>query len=334
MKKVSVLITSVNVKDILELNLNNLKKLLDLGQNLEVIVTDNDSTDGTTEMIKDKFQFVKLLHSPNYGLANAFNMSAKAATGEYLLLLGEDAFPDEKCIPGLLEYCESHPEVGLATAKLLMRDGKPDLDVHRRFPTPLSSFARLFMLSKLFPQSNFFNSYFMIDQDHSKEHEIEMCITHFMFIPKKVFEEVGGFDDKNYFVFGEDADLCYKIKLSGYKLMYLPQFTAEHWKGSSIGTRESTSKDVSIKSLAWKNFVHLNSTRAMRIFAHKHYVNKYPYVLLSLMDLGSYILLFQRQLTETVKHIRRFGLNYLNDDYTKKTKSLFNERFGTKKSPD
>ena len=327
MKKVSILIANTNTGHVLRENLTNLKSLIDKGQNLEVIVTDNESNDGSAEMVRTEFPWVILKSTPNYGLANACVIAAAAATGEYYLFLGEDGFPREHTIPGLIEYMDAHPEVGLATAKLVLRDGSLDMDVHRRFPTPWSSFTRLFMLSKLFPKTPSFNTYFMMDKDHTKEHEIEMCITHFMFIPARVYKEIGGFDDKNYFVFGEDADICYKIAQAGYKLMYLPQFEAGHYKGTSFGTRKS-SQDISIKSLAWKNFIHLNSTRAMRVFAHKHYKGKYPMPLIWFMDFGSYVLQAQRQLTEVYKHIKRHGFTAFNDEYTKGSRARLKERFG------
>lgn len=327
MKKVSIIITNTNTGHILEKNLENLKELLDKGQNLEVIVSDNESNDGSADMIKEKFPWVILNSTPNYGLANGCRIGAASATGDYLLFLGEDGFPRESTCPGLVDYMEANPDVGLATARLVLRDGSPDMDVHRRFPTPWSSFARLFMLSKIFPKSKTFNGYFMIDQDHTKEHEIEMCITHFMFIPRKVYDEIGGYDAENYFVFGEDADICYRIRKAGYKLMYLPQFEAGHYKGASFGTRKS-SQDVSVKSLAWKNFIHLNSTRAMRVFVNKFYKNKYPAPLLWFMKFGSYALQAQRQSTEFFKHIKRHGFTAFNDDYTKASRVRLKEKFG------
>jgi GT2 family glycosyltransferase len=328
MKKVSVLIANTNSCSVLRECLKNLDELVHKKkQNLEVIVTDNNSNDGSSEMVKKEFPWVKLQSTPNYGLANCCVLGADAATGDYLLFLGEDGFPKEKAIPGLIKYMDEHPEVGLATARLVLRDGSPDMDVHRRFPTPWSSFARLFMLSKIFPKSKLFNSYFMIDQDHSKEHEIEMCITHFMFIPRHIYDEVEGFDHKNYFVFGEDADICYKIKRSGYKLMYLPQFEAGHYKGISFGIRKET-QDISVKSLAWKNFIHLNRSRAMRVFVKKFYRDKYPTPMIWFMILGSYVLQIQRQASEVYKHIKRHGFTAFNDDYTKDSRARLKERFG------
>jgi len=327
MKKVSVIISNTNTRDVLKECLSNLTYLVrECGQNIEVIVVDNKSNDGSAEMVKSEFPNVKLIVTPNYGLANGCNLGAKEASGDFLLFLGEDGFPREHTLPGLIEYLESHQDVGLATARLVLRDGSPDLDVHRRFPTPWSAFARLFMLSKIFPKSTRFNGYFMIDKDHSKEHEIEMCITHFMFIPRHVFDEVKGFDDDNYFVYGEDADICYKIKEKGYKLMYLPQFEAGHYKGASMGTRKETS-DIAVKTLAWKNFMHFNSTRAQRVFVRKFLVGKYHPFVIAFMLFGTYVLEIQRQAYETYKHIKKYGFKYINDDYTRISKLSLEQRF-------
>lgn len=327
MKKVSIIISNTNTRDVLKECLENLDRLTHkLNQNLETIVVDNNSNDGSEDMVKKEFPWVKLVMTPNYGLAFGVNLGAKEATGEYLLFLGEDGFPRDDTIPGLVEYMDEHPEVGLSTARLVTRDGMPDLDVHRRFPTPWSSFARLFLLSKIFPKSKLFNSYFMMDRDHSKEHEIEMCITHFMLIPRNIFDEVGAYDDENYFVFGEDADMCYKIKNKGYKLMYLPQFECGHYKGVSFGTRKETA-DIAPKPLEWKNFMHYNSTRAMRVFVSKFYENKYPKPLIWFMILGSHILYVQRIVSETFKHLRRHGFDALSNEYTKDSKARLKERF-------
>ena len=327
MKKVSVVISNTNTRDVLNECLTNLVHLADdLNQNIEIIVVDNKSVDGSADMVKNSFPSVKLISTPNFGLANGCNKGAKASTGEYLLFLGEDGFPNEQTIPGLISYFEEHPEVGLATAKLLLRDGTPDMDVHRRFPTPLSAFSRLFMLSKIFPKSKKLNSYFMNDMDHSTEHEIEMCITHFMFIPKRVFNEINGFDDQNYFVYGEDADICYKIKEHGYKLMYLPQFEAGHYKGVALGNRKE-SKDISKKTLAWKNFMNSNATRAQRVFIRKFLTKKYNRFTITAMILATYILEVQRSVAETIKHIKTQGLKNLNDEYTKLTKLVLQQRF-------
>lgn len=328
MKKVSIIISNTNTRDVLRECLKNLDELIRKDkQNLEVLVADNNSDDGSPEMVRKEFPWVTLISTPNYGLANGCNLGADKATGEFLLFLGEDGFPRKNTIPGLIDYMEEHPEVGLATARLVLRDGSPDMDVHRRFPTPASSFARLFMLSKIFPKVKMFNTYFMLDQDHSKEHEIEMCITHFMFIPRHVFDEVEGYDDKNYFVYGEDADICYKIKQAGYKLMYLPQFEAGHYKGVSFGTRKETA-DIAPKALAWKNFMHFNSTRAMRVFVKKFYKDKYPAPLVWFMIIGSRILQIQRQSSEVVKHLKRHGFEALDNEYTKDSRARLKERFG------
>ncbi|NMB69906.1 glycosyltransferase family 2 protein [candidate division WWE3 bacterium] len=327
MKKVSVIVSNTNTRDVLHECLENLRHLIeDCEENLEVIVVDNKSNDGSADMVKKDFPQFKLIVSSNYGLANGCNRGAEIASGDYYLFLGEDGFPREGTLPAMVDYMENHKDVGLATARLVLRDGTPDLDVHRRFPTPGSAFARLFMLGKIFPKSAKFNGYFMLDKDHSKEHEIEMCITHFMLIPKNVFTQVNGFDDQNYFVYGEDADMCYKIKESGYRLMYLPQFEAGHYKGASMGTRKET-VDIAIKTLAWKNFMHFNATRAQRVFVKKFLQNKYSPIVIAFMIFGTYVLEVQRQTTETIKHLKKYGFKYIDDDYTRLSKLTLKQKF-------
>ncbi len=288
MKKVSVLIANNNTKDVLKLCLENLK---DSYENLEVVVADNDSSDGSAEMVEKEFTRVKLLKLPNNGLAFALNKCFEAATGDYYLYLGTDAFPKENTIKGLVDYFEepSHAGVGAATVKLLLRSGVQDMDGHRGFPTPFASMSHFLGLDKLFPKSETFARYFMTYEDLEKEHEIDTCITHFLFVSAKAAQKVGKWDDKTFFLYGEDIDYCYRIKEAGFKIMYLPQFRAEHWKGVTIGIRKE-SQDVAMRvpvvkfrdrELTLGKFrVELQrlSTNAMELFYRKHYNNKYPLI--------------------------------------------------------
>lgn len=288
MKKVSVLIANNNTRDVLKLCLENLK---DSYENLEVVVADTDSSDGSAEMVGKEFSWVKLLKLPNNGLAFALNKCFETATGDYYLYLGTDAFPKEGTIKGLVDYFEelSHADVGAATVKLLLRSGAQDMDGHRGFPTPFVSMSHFLGLDKLFPKSKTFARYFMTYEDPEKEHEIDTCITHFLFVPAKVTRKVGRWDDKTFFLYGEDIDYCYRIKEAGFKIMYLPQFRAEHWKGVTIGIRKE-SQDVAMKvpvvkfrdrELTLGKFrVELQrlSTDAMELFYRKHYSNKYPLI--------------------------------------------------------
>jgi GT2 family glycosyltransferase len=285
MKRISVIIVTVNVREILRLSLENLK---DIYENLEVIVCDNDSQDNTAEMVANDFAWIKLLKLPNNGLAYAQNEALKIATGDYILYLGPDGFPTKDTLNGLVEYFELHHDVGAATVKLLLRSGDQDMDAHRGLPTPWASLTHFLQLDKLFPKNKLFAQYFMTYEDLSKEHEIGACISHFLFVRKEAQEKIGLWDSDLYFLYGEDIDFCYRVKLAGYKLMYLPQFTAQHWKGVSIGIRD-VSKDVASKVKLimfrgkkipqdeFKVYLHKLRADAMKNFYNKFLVHKYPF---------------------------------------------------------
>ena len=287
-KKVSVLIVNTNTKDVMKLCLENLK---DSYENLEVVVADNASSDGSAEMVETEFPWVKLLRLPNYGLAFALNKCLEVATGEYYLYLGTDGFPKEGAIKGLVEYFEApeHADVGAAAVKLVLRSGIQDMDGHRGFPTPFVSMTHFLGLDKMFPKSKTFAGYFMTYEDLDKEHEIDTCITHFLFVSGKATQKVGKWDEETFFLYGEDIDYCYRIKKAGFKLMYLPQFRAEHWKGVTIGIRKETQdvamrvpivkfRDQEVTLGKFRVELQKLSTNAMELFYRKHYFKKYPLI--------------------------------------------------------
>lgn len=285
MKKVSVFIVNLNTSGVLRLCLDNLK---DSYGNLEVIVADNSSTDGSPEMIKTEYPWVKLLELQNYGLSHALNKCIERATGDYHLYLGSDAFPDKQTIKGLVDYFENTAasDIGAASVRLFLRNGKQDMDGHRGFPTPWVSLFHFMKLDKLFPRSEIFGKYFMSYKNLNTEHEIDMCITHFFFVPASVTSKVGKWDEENFFLYGEDVDYCYRIKQAGFKIMYLPQFTARHWKGVTVGIRKET-KDVAMSARqikfsgkdmslgAFRVEIQKMSTDAMEMFYRKHLSSKY-----------------------------------------------------------
>jgi GT2 family glycosyltransferase len=166
--------------------------------------------------------------------------------------------------------------VGIATAKLVLRDGRIDWDAHRGFPTPWAALTHFTGLNRLFPRSKIFNRYFLGDKDLAEPHEIDLCISHFMFVRKEIFSVIGPWDE-DFFLYGEDVDLCYRTKAAGYKVMYLPQFQVVHYKGASVGVRQQT-QDVSTASPETRVRAAKLSTRAMELFYTKHLVKQYPRV--------------------------------------------------------
>lgn len=276
MQKVSVIINNYNTKDTLRECLTNLFN--DNYENIEVIVWDNASTDGAPQMVTSEFPTVNLLASKkNKGVSFGYNRAFEVASGEYILYIGSDAFPKKEVIIGLVEYMNLNPQVGLSTAKLVTRDGSLDMDAHRGFPTPWTAATHFSRINRIFKKSRIFNQYFREYEDFAKPHEIDACISHFMFVPKKVVEQIKGWDE-DYFVYGEDIDFCYRIKMAGYKIMYLPQFEVLHYKGTSVGLRKTTA-NLSKASVDTKIRMSKASTSAMKIFYKKHYSSKYPKIL-------------------------------------------------------
>jgi len=279
MPKVSVIIVNFNTVTVLRDCLLNLK---DKYSNLEVIVVDNASVDGSAALVESQFSWVKLIkNDKNYGLSVASNKGLQMATGDYLLYMGTDAFPEQNTIEGMVSYMEKNPKVGIATCKLVMRDGNLDMDAHRGFPTLWTSITYFTKLSKIFPKSKLFNRYFQGWQNLDVPHEIDLCISHFMLIRRSVFKDLVSWNEE-FFVFGEDVDLCYRAKRAGWKIMYLPQWTALHYKGTGIGIRK-TSSDISPASEETKKRMMYERSRARKLFYEKYFLKGYPKVLVRLV---------------------------------------------------
>lgn len=293
MKKLSIIIVSYLTCEILEDCLKNLHNIVAHTIDVEIIVVDNDSSDGSADMVAEKFKDVILIRSQNKGLAAGSNKGLEVATGEFILYLGSDAFPERDTIKGMLDYMTLNPSVGVSTCKLVTRDGNLDMDAHRGFPTPWASITHFTRINKLFPKSSLFNQYFLGNKNFNKPHEIDLCISHFMLIRHEVFTKIGNWDE-DFFLFGEDVDFCYRVKQAGYKIMYLPQWTALHYKGASVGTRKTT-QDVAKTPKAWRKKMRIQTVTSMKLFYDKHYKNKYPWYITGFVLMAVNVLgLFRR----------------------------------------
>jgi hypothetical protein len=247
---------SYNVRGFLENLLASLRRSLE-GISSEIIVIDNSSDDDTVEFIRREFPEVKLIENRvNVGFGKANNQGVKVASGEYLLVINPDAIVQEDTVTEMAGFMAAHPDAGAVSCKVLNADGTLQKGCRRGFPTPWVAFTKISGLSLLFPGTRVFGQYNLTYLNPEEIREVEAISGSFMFIPRKVFLEVGGFDE-DYFMYGEDIDLCYKIRKAGYKVYYNPQTTAIHFKGES--TRRSN----------------INHTyefyRAMKVFVEKRY---------------------------------------------------------------
>lgn len=284
MPRISIIIANYNTRDLLDKCLTNLNAECPV---CDVIVVDNASTDGSADMVAQKYSHVILLaKDQNLGIAKSYNLGLQRATGDYILFLGTDAYPTNNTLVELATYLDKHPEIGIATCKLITASGGLDWDAHRGFPTPWAALTHFSSLNKLFPKSRIFNQYFLGYEDLTKPHEIGMCISHFMFVRKQVFEKVITWDER-YFVFGEDVDFCYRVKEAGWKIMYLPMWEVIHLKGGGIPRKGTVNiQNASTQSKEAQERVRKETTRAMKLFYDTHYSTKYPKIVTNIVLLG------------------------------------------------
>ncbi|MAQ69796.1 MAG: glycosyl transferase family 2 [Flavobacteriales bacterium] len=255
----SIIIVNYNVKHFLHQCLKSIersKKNIDV----EIFVVDNNSVDGSINMIQNEFPDVKLIaNEKNTGFATANNQAIKKAQGEYILLLNPDTLIEENTLHETIIFFKKHKEAGALGVKMI--DGNGDFlpESKRSLPSPSIAFYKIFGLSFLFPKSKKFGKYHLNYLDKEKTHEIDVISGAFFMTRKKILDEIGLLDEK-FFMYGEDIDLSYRIQKKGYKNFYLPTTSIIHYKGEST-------KKTSI------NYI-LTFYQAMIIFVKKHYDTK------------------------------------------------------------
>ncbi len=179
-------------------------------------------------------------------------------------MLNPDTILEEGTFDKLIEFYEANPGTGAVSSKLILRDGKLDSACRRSFPTLSAALPRILGLSKLFPKSRLFSKYNLTYLDENVTTEVDAICGAFMFMKKEVLDEVGHFDE-DYFMYGEDIDLCFRIKKAGYKIFYFPKVTTIHLKGES--TSKTKFSYVSNFYGAMSIFVNKNLNTSSRILS-------------------------------------------------------------------
>ncbi|MCX7549296.1 glycosyltransferase family 2 protein [Xanthomarina sp. F2636L] len=244
--KLSVIILNYNVRYFLELCLRSAEAAIS-NMDAEIIVIDNNSSDDSCQMVKQLFPNIKLIENKsNDGFSTGNNIGIKQAQGEYLCILNPDTVVAEDTFEILLKFADATPNLGILGCKLI--DGKGGFlpESKRNIPTPMVSIQKLFGYSK---------PYYAHHLKSDQTGKVSMLVGAFMIIKKSVYNEVGGLDE-DYFMYGEDIDLSYKVLKAGYQNYYNSETTVIHFKG------ESTLKD---KTYA-KRF-----NGAMQLFFLKHF---------------------------------------------------------------
>ncbi|ACY47126.1 glycosyltransferase [Rhodothermus marinus] len=296
----SVIIVNYNVRDLLEQALRSVFRAAD-GLELEVFVVDNNSVDGSVEMVRAHFPEVHLIaNTENVGFSRANNQAIRRARGRYLLLLNPDTIVQEDTLRAMVDFLDAHPEVGAAGCKILNPDGSFAPESRRSFPTPAVAFYRMVGLSRLFPHSRRFGRYNLTYLSPEVETEVDALSGSCMFVrhaalyfSRMAYERLcreglgptahllpnglqpdggAGLLDEDFFMYGEDLDWCYRIQQAGWKIVYTPRTQIIHYKG------ESTKKGE-------LRYVRLFYGAMLR-FVEKHFRDRYSPTFLTLLRLG------------------------------------------------
>ena len=247
--KLSVIIVSYNVRYYLEQCINSVLKATQR-KDTEIFVVDNNSSDDTVAYLGARFNndIHIIANDDNIGFAKANNMAIKQAKGEYVLLLNPDTFVTEDSLKQVLQFMDIHPKAGATGVLMHNFDGSYALESRRALPTPYVSFLKMLGLS---------HRYYMSHLPWDKPCRIEVLSGAFCLLRRSVLDEIGMLDE-DFFMYGEDIDLSYRITKQGYENWYFPA-SILHYKG------ESTHK----QTFSYVNVFY----QAMLIFFRKHYAN-------------------------------------------------------------
>jgi GT2 family glycosyltransferase len=270
----SIIIVNYNVRYFLEQALLSVERAI-IGLETEVWVVDNNSADASVEMVRERFPWVKVIaNQDNPGFSIANNQAIRESTGKYVLLLNPDTVVEEDTFRRCYDFMEAHPEGGGLGVRMIDGRGQFLPESKRGLPTPWVAFTKAFGLARLFPKSKRFGHYHLAYLAEHETHEVEILAGAFMWMRREALDKVGLLDE-DFFMYGEDIDLSYRLLKGGYKNYYLPTTNIIHYKG------ESTKRG----SL---NYVRV-FYQAMIIFARKHFAGADAGAMIGLMRLGIYL---------------------------------------------
>lgn len=269
----SIVIVNHNTKRLLSELLDSLLASEKGQYQIEIIVVDNASTDGSVEIVKKRYPSVQLLvNKENRGFAVANNQGLRLAKGEYLLLLNSDTRAEKETLLTMLDFMHSHSEYQAATCRVELVDGRLDPACHRGIPTPWAAFTYFSKLEVIFPKSRIFSQYHQGWKDLQKVHDVAVISGAFLLISRRVIDKVGLLDE-GYFMYGEDIDWCLRIKKAGYRIAFVPDTKITHVKGQS-GRRKKSENNIMQNETNYLLNEHFWQT--MKLFYKKHFSKKYP----------------------------------------------------------
>lgn len=255
----------------------------------EIILVDNASKDDSISKIKEwlnhhqyKDKVEIIINSENLGFSKANNIGIKKATGEYILLLNSDTYIIEDCLEKCMSYIENNKYIGALGCKVILPNGALDHACKRGFPTPKASLYYFLKLHKINPVK--YGAYDALHLGEDEVGEVDVLMGAFMLMPRTVLDEIGLLDER-FFMYGEDIDLCYRIKEADYQIIYYPKASIIHYKGGS--SKKKRTKII------------YNFHNAMWLFYKKHYFKQYNIAISLLVFIGIWV----KYVLEIIKNI-------------------------------
>jgi GT2 family glycosyltransferase len=225
--ELSIIVVSYNAREHLERCLSEVA-----GRDHEVVVVDSGSTDGSGELVRERFPEVRLVElAENRGYGAGANEGMRLAAGSWLLLLNSDARPVGNAIEELVGFGDRHPEIGVAGPRLLNPDGSLQRSV-RGFPTVWRLATEYFFLRKLAPGTRAFNAFYAANFDHRTVRKAEFLMGAVLLLRREAIAQIGGFDER-FFMFSEETDLCYRVRKAGWAVEFYPEAEFVHVGGAS-----------------------------------------------------------------------------------------------------
>jgi GT2 family glycosyltransferase len=260
--RLSVCIVNWNTREYLRECLTALRQYPPVGAEMEVIVVDNASADGSAAMVASEFPSVSLIgNSDNKGYAEGNNQALERASGDFLLLLNPDVVVHPDSLTRALQFMAAHPEAGALGCRLVGKDGETQQSV-RGFPDPGPVLWDAVGLSRLFPRSRVFGAYRMTFFDYDRVSEVDQPMGSFLLLTRAALDWVGLMDPQ-FPIFFNEVDWCWRAKREhGFRIYYTPDAVVTHYGGSS--TRQVKAAMVR------------ESHRSLLRFYDKHYARLAP----------------------------------------------------------
>ena len=306
----SVIIVNYNVRYFLEQCILSVQKA-SKNLSVEIIIVDNNSSDDSCKMLQEKFpEIQRIQNNINVGFSKANNQGVEIAKGKYVLILNPDTVVAEDTFVKMLDFANTKQNLGILGVKLIDGSGNFLPESKRGIPTPQVSFNKLFGIS-----SKRTGKYYASHLNDNETGIVEILVGAFMLMKRSIYNEVKGFDE-DYFMYGEDIDLSYKVLNKGYQNYYFANTTVIHYKG------ESTKKDVK-----YLRYFH----QAMKIFYRKHFKLNRVYDFAMSFGIEFWFLMkYFRFIQVSEKKQPIFKVLYLGKDelilnYLNKNYAVFNE---------